>query len=56
MNVVLDVTIIVVLFAVFGYIHSLLASEKIKFQFKNLFGDLIAFYRLLYNVFALISL
>ena len=56
MNAVLDVTIIVVLFAVFGYIHSLLASEKIKFKFKNLFGDLIAFYRLLYNVFTLISL
>ena len=56
MDLVLDVTIIVVLFAVFGYIHSLLASEKIKFQFKNSFGDLIAFYRMLYNVLTLISL
>ena len=56
MYLVLDVTIIVALFAVFGYIHSLLASEKIKVRFKNLFGDLIAFYRLMYNVFTLISL
>ena len=56
MDLVFDVLIIVVLFAVFGYIHSLLASERIKFQFKKSFGDLIAFYRLLYNLSAIVFL
>jgi len=55
MNLVLDVIIIVLLFAVFGYTHSLLASEKVKIQFKKIFGGLIAFYRLLYNFFGLVS-
>ena len=56
MHLVLDVIIIVILFALFGYVHSLLASIKIKFWFKKNFGDLIAFYRLLYNLFTLLSL
>jgi protein-S-isoprenylcysteine O-methyltransferase Ste14 len=56
MNLVLDVSIIVLLFTVFGYTHSLLASEKVKIQFKKMFGDLIAFYRLLYNFFGLVSI
>jgi len=55
MNLVLDVSIIVLLFAVFGYTHSLLASEKVKIQFKKIFGHLIAFYRLLYNFLGLVS-
>lgn len=56
MEYVVDVLIIILLFAVFGYTHSLLASEKVKIQFKKIFGDLIAFYRLLYNIFTLLSL
>jgi methanethiol S-methyltransferase len=56
MALALDVIIILLLFAVFGYIHSLLASEKIKIQFKKIFGELIAFYRLAYNLFTLLSL
>ena len=56
MDLALDVIIIVVLFAVFGYIHSLLASEKIKINFKRFFGELIAFYRLFYNAFTIVSL
>jgi protein-S-isoprenylcysteine O-methyltransferase Ste14 len=56
MNLVLDVLIIIFLFIVFGYIHSLLASEKVKLQFKKKFGELIAFYRILYNIFSVISL
>jgi len=56
MNLVLDVSIIAALFAVFGYTHSLLASEKVKIQFKKIFGELIAFYRLLYNFIGLLSL
>ena len=56
MELVVDVLIIILLFAVFGYTHSLLASEKIKSWFKKIFGDLIAFYRLLYNLLGLFSL
>lgn len=56
MKYVIDVVIILFLFSVFGYTHSLLASEKVKIQFKKKFGDLIAFYRLLYNMIGLFSL
>jgi len=56
MNPVVDVLIIILLFAVFGYTHSLLASEKVKISFKKIFSELIAFYRLLYNLFGLLSL
>lgn len=51
-----DVVTIIFYFAAFGYLHSLLASEKIKKRFKDKFGKLIAFYRLLYNLFAAVSL
>ena len=56
MHPAFDVIIILFFFAVFGYTHSLLASEKIKVIFKHKFGELIAFYRLIYNLFALCSL
>ena len=56
MNLVLDVLIIIILFSIFGYVHSLLASIKIKIWIRKVFGDLIAFYRLLYNLFTFFSL
>ena len=56
MELVFDVAIIILLFGIFGYIHSLLASEKVKIQFKKMFGELIAFYRISYNIFTIISL
>ena len=56
MNYVIDVTVIFLLFALYGFIHSVIASEKVKVYFKKTFGKLIAFYRILYNVFALIVL
>jgi len=56
MELVFDVAIIILLFGIFGYIHSLLASEKVKIKFKKVFGELIAFYRISYNIFAVISL
>ncbi|MDH3267744.1 MAG: hypothetical protein OEM46_02700 [Ignavibacteria bacterium] len=56
MKPVVDVLIIIFLFTVFGYTHSLVASEKVKIQFKKIFGELIAFYRLFYNIFSIISL
>ncbi|MEE9450243.1 MAG: hypothetical protein V3V72_09340 [Ignavibacteriaceae bacterium] len=56
MNYVIDVLIIIFLFGLYALIHSYLASIKVKEWFKRNFGDLIAFYRLGYNIFALASL
>lgn len=56
MNYVIDVLIIIFLFGLYALIHSYLASIKVKEWFKRNFGDLIAFYRLGYNIFALSSL
>ena len=56
MNYVFDVIVLVFLFALYGFIHSVVASEKVKVYFKKIFGKLIAFYRLMYNVFALVGL
>ena len=55
MNYLSDVLIIILFLAVFSYIHSFLASNKFKLWFKQQFGDLIAFYRLGYNVFSVVS-
>ena len=55
MNYVIDVLIIFLLFGLYALIHSYLASIKVKEWFKKNFGDLIAFYRLGYNIFALAS-
>ena len=52
----LDVLTIILLFIVFSFVHSLLASEKLKFAVAKKFGNVIAFYRLVYNIFSLISL
>jgi protein-S-isoprenylcysteine O-methyltransferase Ste14 len=52
----LDVIVIVFLFTLYGFIHSILASEKVKIFFRKIFGKFIAFYRLGFNVFAVISL
>jgi protein-S-isoprenylcysteine O-methyltransferase Ste14 len=56
MNYVIDVLIIILLFGLYSLIHSYIASIKVKEWFKRNFGDLIAFYRLGYNIFALASL
>ena len=53
---ILDVLIIIFLFAVFSIPHSILASEKIKSALVRKIGGLIAFYRLAYNLFTLLSL
>jgi len=55
MDYVIDVLIIILLFCLYALIHSYLASIKVKEWFKKNFGDLIAFYRLGYNIFALAS-
>ena len=53
MHYAADVLLIITLFALYSFVHTLLASKRIKMLFKKTFGELIAFYRLLYNVFAL---
>ena len=55
-DLVVDVIIIILLFAIFGYTHTLLASLKLKFWFRKIFGDLVAFYRLLYNLIGFFSI
>ena len=52
----LDVLVLIFLLALFGYIHSVLASEKIKTWIKKSLGKRIAFYRIFYNIFSVITL
>lgn len=56
MNYVIDVIVLVFLFSLYGFIHSIVASEKVKVFFRKIFGNLIAFYRIGYNIFALAGL
>jgi protein-S-isoprenylcysteine O-methyltransferase Ste14 len=56
MNYVFDVIIISSLFICFGVVHSYLASKKTKEIFVYHFKELLPFYRLLYNVIAIVSL
>ncbi len=56
MNDLIDVLIIVSLLTLFGYSHSVLASLKVKEFIRRQFGNAIAFYRLFYNAFSLITL
>lgn len=50
MTIVLEVLLVVSLFAIFGYVHSVLASNKIKNKIVELAGNKIAYYRLFYNL------
>jgi len=50
MSYILDIFIIVLLFALFGWSHSILASNKLKERLTEQIGDKIAFYRLFYNI------
>lgn len=56
MNYFFDVAALVLFLALYGFIHSILASNRVKMFFRKTFGKLIAFYRLLFNVFALVGL
>ncbi len=50
-----DILIIIIAFALLGYSHSILASNKIKEILTNKFGNKIAFYRLFYNLFSILT-
>ncbi len=56
MSYVVDVLIIFLLFVVYAWVHSVLASYRVKESIKKNFGNLIAFYRMGYNLFAIVSL
>lgn len=51
-----DVLLILLLLGIWGFIHSFLASLKVKEFVKKQFGKAIAFYRLSYNFFSLVTL
>jgi len=56
MNLLADITITVLLSSFFCIVHSILASNKVKKAFQNKFGDLIAYYRIGYNIISAIML
>lgn len=55
MEIFLDIITIILLFTVFAFSHSFLASLKIKTLIREKFGNLLAFYRLVYNFFSLFT-
>ncbi|MFA3783669.1 isoprenylcysteine carboxylmethyltransferase family protein [Melioribacteraceae bacterium 4301-Me] len=54
MSFLLDVLLIILLFTFFGFSHTFLASNKVKRLIAQRAGNLIAFYRLFYNISSLI--
>jgi methanethiol S-methyltransferase len=56
MNYFFDVVTLILLFTLYGFIHSILASQRVKLLFKKTFGKLIAFYRLAFNVIGAVGL
>ncbi|MCU7511976.1 MAG: isoprenylcysteine carboxylmethyltransferase family protein [Ignavibacteria bacterium] len=55
MSLFRDVIVIVFSYFLFGLVHSVLASRKLKKLFAEKYGDYIAFYRLTYNVVSFLS-
>jgi len=55
MKTVLDIALIILLFGIFGFLHSFLATDSFKKNLANSIGAKTAFYRLFYNIFALVS-
>lgn len=56
MKLVADVAITIALISIFCVSHSILASNNVKKAFQKRFGNLIAFYRIAYNIVSLITL
>lgn len=53
---VIDVVDIFLLFALFGILHSYLASNELKRKLKEKYGALVAFYRIIFNIISFFSL
>lgn len=51
-----DIVVTVILLSTFCISHSYLASNRVKKAFQKIFGNLIAFYRIGYNIISIISL
>ncbi len=56
MQIYVDVLLIILLYFLFGYIHSVLSSKKIKNFIREKFGNLIAFYRMSFNIISILLL
>ena len=52
----IDVLVILLLFCLFGLVHSVLASKKVKHNIRLKAGKKIAFYRLFYNLTSIITI
>jgi len=56
MMIVLDVFVIILLFAIFGFVHSYFASLNFKEQLAHSIGEKIGLYRIFYNLLSTILL
>jgi len=56
MKLLADIVITVLLLSFFCIVHSILASNRVKKAFQNKFGNLIAYYRIGYNIISAIML
>lgn len=56
MQIFVDIFLIFILYFLFGYTHTFLSSKKIKNFIKDKFGNLIAFYRLSFNIISILLL
>ena len=56
MTLTAEIAVTVALVSLFCISHSILASKKIKKAFQDRFGNLIAFYRIGYNILSVITL
>lgn len=56
MKTAADILLIVLLYGLFGYLHSFLALNKIKRSFAEKGGNKIAFYRIFYNIISIITI
>lgn len=56
MKLVLDVGLIFILYILFGFSHTYLSSNRTKNFIVEKFGNLIAFYRLFYNIISILLL
>jgi protein-S-isoprenylcysteine O-methyltransferase Ste14 len=54
--IVVETAIIIILFFVYGYIHTFLASNKLKMLISKYYTGFLPYYRLAYNIYALASL
>lgn len=52
---VIDVLLIILYFSVFGLLHTYLASLPVKTKLASKYPELLPFYRLVYNIIALVS-